>query len=119
MHVEISLDLLLEECSWQLPLAGGLDLARVFAHGWGNEREIERPVDLLLSARRDALSGPLHRERVLVERPAPINGQLAQLDVVGLAAGEVDERRSVVLRAHIAEVHLQSARSDDGGLRVA
>ena len=84
--------------SRQRAALGGLDLARVLAQHRRDERQAERRVDLLLGLAGDDLAALELGERVLVQRQAARERALAQLDVVALRAGEVEQRRAELVR---------------------
>ncbi|HVR02095.1 MAG TPA: hypothetical protein VMT47_08190 [Polyangia bacterium] len=98
---------------------GGLELAGVLAQHGRDEGQAERGIDLLLGLARDDLAALDGRERVLVEGEAAREGALAQLDVVGLRAREVEQRGAELVGRDDAHVDLNAARRDDAGLRVA
>ena len=100
------------------PAVGPLDLAPVLAHRRRDERQPERAVDRLLRLRGDHLARLRVAEAVLVEQPAPLERALAQLDVVGLRAGEVLAGGAERARVDDAQVHLEAGRGQHGRLRV-
>ena len=105
------------------PVARQLDLAARLAQLGRDPVQAERAVDLLLGAPgHDLAASPgvrLAREPVLVQRQALVVRHAAQLDVVLLAAGEVEQRRAERLRRHQPQVHLQAVGEPHRGLGVA
>ena len=110
-----------------------LDLALRLAQLGRDPVEPQRAVDLLFSTARNdpgvagddgARAGPgvsaaLAGQAVLVEGQALVVGDAAQLDVVRLAAGEVEQRRAEGAGRHEAQVHLQAVGEAHRGLGVA
>ena len=114
-------------CTWKSPITGpigrgsapalgGLDLAGVLAQDGRDPGQTERRVDLLLGLARDDAAALDLGEGVLVQRQAAGERALAELDVVALRAGEVEQRGAELVRRHDAQVDLRSAVGDDAGL---
>ena len=98
---------------------GGLDLAAVLAQRRRDERQAQRRVDLLLGLAGDDLAALDLGERVLVQRQPARKRAHAQLDVVPLRAGEVQQRGAELVRRDDAQIDLRAAARDDAGLGVA
>src|SRR6266581_9505096 len=98
-------------------LAGERDLAAGFAELGGNPVEAELRVDLLLGFS----GGPTCalEESVLVQLVALLLGDLAELDVVRLGAGEVQERRAIRVGLHRSQIYLEPAPELHSGARLA
>ena len=98
-------------------VAGERDLAARFAQLRRDPVEAELRIDLLFG-----LPGRTPRaleEAVLVQLVALLLGDLAQLDVVRLGAGEIQQRRTVRVGLHRPQVHLEAAPQLDRGPRLA
>ena len=102
-------------------LAGerGLDLAAVLTQRGFDVRQAERLVDLRLGLGGEQVAGGRLEQAVLVELQPLAHRHLADPDVVGLGAGEVDHRGAPGLEGHHAEVDLEPVPRQDRGLRVA
>ena len=99
----------------QVVLQRRLDLAPVLAQFRRDERQTQRGVDLLLGGAED-FGAVLALEGILTQREPLIERQYSQVNVVGLTAGKVLERRAPTGRLQHAQVHLQSLVGADRGL---
>ncbi len=117
VHVEVGNQVLLLDQLRQRVVPRQPDLALGFAQLGRNPIQAERAVHLLLGAARDHCLVP--SEAVLVEAHALVDRELAQLDVVLLAAGEVEHRGAEGLLRDEAQVHLQPAAQPHRGLGLA
>ncbi len=118
----------------QLVFLGDVDLAAIFAQLRGDPRQAEPLENLFLRRRRGGLDrrdaagltrllmflpSGLLEDAPVVERVPAIDGQLAEVLVVLLAAGEVHEGRPEVCVGHDAAVALQAVLGDDAALGIA
>lgn len=113
MGVQIALEVGALHQPGQGPLAGGLDLALALAQlrrDVGQAHGLEH--GLLGLAGHPALA-PEHP--VFVDLEACLLAQAADLDVVGLAAGEIVQGGAEAGLLHGAQVHLQAAAQDHRG----
>ena len=104
VHLQVAVDLLEGDELRERVFLRERDLAAVFPHLRRNPVEAERGVDLLFRPARDTLRSPKHT--VLVELELLGLGDLAQLDVVRLRAGEVLHRGTERRGLNDAQVHL-------------
>lgn len=90
----------------QLVGLGQRDLAAVLAQLRRDEGESQLLVDLFLGG---AGNPPLPGEQaVFVEFPAAVERQAAQRDVVGLRSGEIEQRGTIALLRHGAQIDLEA-----------
>ena len=95
MEMKVAFDPIEGDEIRQSAFGGCLDLSRVLAKWWRNERKVERLVNGLLGRRGDQFL--TLEQPVLVEQPSPIDRPLSQGYVVRLRPGEVDQRRPVLV----------------------
>ena len=92
--------------AWQLVRPSERNLAAILAQFRRNERKSELLIDLLFRNACDpSFAG---KQAVLVELPLVLVGHATQRDVVSLGAGEIEQRRSVALLRHRADIDLQA-----------
>ncbi len=116
MHVQVGAQVLELDQPGQRAGASELDLAGRLAQLGRDPGQIERPVDLLLGAPRHPLAIRFAAgQAVFVERQALVDRDAPQLDVVRLAAGEIEQRRAERRARHHAHVHLEAAPELDRG----
>ncbi len=99
------------------PSSAASDLALILAQLGRHERQAEALVDLLLGAAGDPPRSP--EEAVLVQLEALLDGELAERDVVPLAAGEVEQGGAEAPRGYDAQVDLESRPQADAGTGAA
>jgi len=98
----------------QTPFGRGVDLALILAQLGRNPRQVELPVDLFLGcAGHLGLAFELE-QAVFVGRVAHLQAARAERDVVLLAAGEVEQRRTVGFGRQRPHVHLDRLQTDFG-----
>ena len=117
VHLQITADLLERHQRRQFMLARQRDLVAAFAQLRWYPIESQRGVDFLLRASADALRAAV--QPVFVQFQLFRLGDLAQLDVVRLRAGEILQRRTEAGRLDDSQVHLESAREPHRGAGVA
>ena len=117
VDVQVTADIVEGDQVGQGVRAGGLDLAAVFPEFGGNPVKADPFIDFLLRPSRQPSGAPV--EPVLVNLPPFGEGDFAQLDVVGLGAGKVEQGGPEARRRYDAEVGLEAGAQDHGGLRLA
>src|SRR4249920_3415022 len=118
VRVQVAPQLPAHEHIGERALKRRLDLAAILAERGRDPRERELLVDLLLGLGDDELARLRAVQAVLVELETLAHGHLADPDVVGLRAGEVDHRRAPRLERDDAEVDLQTLSRQDRRLRL-
>ena len=101
--------------SWgNVPVRGGLYFAGALPHRWGNRLHLQSLVDVILGLGSDQL--PILEEPVLAEQPPPIDGSLAQSDVVRLGPREIEKSRAQLTGLYGADIDLHALSGQKRGL---
>ncbi len=117
VHLQIAADFLERHERGKLVFSCQRDLVAPLAQLWWDPVELERAVHVGFSSARNVFGSPI--QSVLVQLEFLGLGDLAQLDVVCLRAGEVLHRGAKGGRFDDAQVHLQPAGEPHGRPGVA
>ena len=117
VHLQISAQRSIIDQPRELPISRRLDLAGVLAQLRRNEGQLERRVHRGLALARETAVAV--EEPVLVQLEPGLDGDPPQLQVVRLAAGEIDQRGAEALGGHDAQVGVHPVREPHQRLALA
>jgi hypothetical protein len=119
VHVQVTAEILDSEEVRQRPVFGRGDFAAMFTQLRRDEGQPQRLVNTLLSLSGNPLVVFNTKQSVLVQLEAPLNGTVAQGDVVGLRAGEVLLGGAETLERHQPQVRLKPSPQQHARLRLS